>query len=184
MKSAYRHLTFWVLLAVLAGVLFGWLDPANASQLEWLAKSFVSLLMILVGPLIFLTVTLGIVSMGDLKRVGQIGAKALIYFEVVTTIALLIGVAVAHVIRAGEGVLPPSASDVAKMEERMSEYHSRAEEFSWLHFLSGNLPLQVLIGSLLVGIAITLAPPRVKARCVGALSAVSPYVFKALYICM
>lgn len=185
MKSAYRHLTFWVLLAVVAGVLFGWLAPAQAVQYEFLARWFVLLLTILVGPLIFLTVTPGIVSMGDLKRVGKIGGKALIYFEVVTTVALLIGIVVAYVIRAGEGVLPPSAAEVAQMQGRMAQYHSKAAEgFSWLHFLSGNVPLQVLIASLVIGIAITVAPSRIKGSCMAALSAVSPYVFKLLHICM
>lgn len=184
MKSAYRHLTFWVLLAVVAGVIFGWLAPAQAIKCEFLAKWFVFLLTILVGPLIFLTVTPGIVSMGDLKRVGKIGAKALIYFEVVTTIALLIGVAVAYVIRAGDGVLPPSAADVALMQGKMAEYHSKADDFSWLHFLKGNVPLQVLLGALVIGIAITLSPPRIKAGSMAALSAISPYVFKLLHICM
>ncbi|MCC6510182.1 MAG: cation:dicarboxylase symporter family transporter, partial [Pirellulaceae bacterium] len=158
MKTAYKHLTFWVLLAVVTGVILGWLVPEQAVKLEPLAKVFVEILKIFVGPLIFVTVTLGIASMGDLKRVGQIGAKALIYFEVVTTFALLIGIVVAYIIRAGDGVLPPAADDVAQLQAKVQEYQTRAEDFSWLHFLQGNLPLQVLLGSVVAGVIITLLP--------------------------
>lgn len=184
MKSAARHLTFWVLLAVIVGIVFGIVAPAQAVRMEPLAKWFVEALKILVVPLIFLTVTLGIASMGDLKRVGQIGGKALIYFEVVTTFALLIGIAVAQVIRAGEGVLPPSTENISSLSGRVAEYQSRAAEFSWLHFLQGNLPLQVLIVSLIAGILVTLSPLKWKERALGAMTGVSPYVFGALHVLM
>lgn len=184
MKSAAKHLTFWVLLAVIAGVIFGALAPEQAVTMEPLAKWFVEALKVLVVPLIFLTVTLGIASMGDLKRVGQIGGKALIYFEVVTTFALLIGVVVAQVIRAGDGVLPPSAESLAGQESKVAEYQARAAEFSWLHFLQGNLPLQVLLVALVTGVLITLAPLRIKERSIAAMTFVSPYVFRALHILM
>ncbi len=85
-KGPYKHLTFWVLLAVVVGVLIGALaKPEDVDKLKPLAELFILTLKYFVAPLIFLTVTQGIASMGDLKRVGQIGGKALIYFEVVTT---------------------------------------------------------------------------------------------------
>ncbi len=146
-----KHLTFWVLLAVVSGVVIGALAPETGKSLEPLALGFVEVLKVFVLPLIFLTVTMGIVSMGDLKRVGQIGGKALIYFEVVTTFALLIGIVVASMIRAGDGVLPPSDEVVAQMQGRMSEYRTRAEDFSWFHFIQDNTPLQVLILSIVSG---------------------------------
>jgi len=184
MKTAYRHLTFWVLLAVISGIVLGWIAPTYAVRLERGATWFVELLKWFVGPLIFLTVTLGIASMGDLKRVGQIGGKALIYFEVVTTFALLIGIAVAYCIRAGDGVLPPSSETVAAMQERMDTYASRAAEFSWWHFLQGNLPLQVLFAALIVGIVLTMLPTRPKEWCLAWLTAISPTMFRALHVIM
>lgn len=184
MKHLHRHLTFWVLLAVVLGVVLGWLVPEQAVRLEPLAKWFVEVLKVLVAPLIFLTVTLGIASMGDLKRVGEIGGKALIYFEVVTTFALLIGIGVAYVIRAGDGVMPPSTEKLAEMQSRIADYQARARDFSWLHFLQGNLPLQVLLVSLIAGVVITLLPLRPKERALAALSFLSPYMFRLLHIIM
>ncbi len=181
----HKHLTFWVLLAVAVGVVIGAFAPKeNVEQLEPIAKIFVEALKYFVGPLIFLTVTLGIASMGDLKRVGQIGGKALIYFEVVTTLALLIGIAVAYIYRAGEGVLPPSAEQLEKLREKIAGYQSRAEDFSWFHFLQGNVPLQVLLVSIVSGSVLTLLPLRYKEPCIKFLNFLSPYMFRLLHVLM
>ena len=184
MKSAYKHLTFWVLLAVAAGVFYGWFDPQQAQQMQWLADWFIEALKVLVVPLIFLTVSLGIASMSDLKRVGQVGGKALIYFEVVTTFALLIGIVVAYAIRAGDGVMPPTAEAIAAASDKMADYQERAAEFTWLHFLIDNIPLQVLLVAVIAGLVITMLPLRPKEKCIGLLSGVSPYVFAVLHVLM
>jgi aerobic C4-dicarboxylate transport protein len=104
MKKIFTNLTTWVLLAILAGVLLGHFAPARAVQMEPLGKYFISVVKLFINPLIFLTITLGISGMGDLKKVGTVGGKALIYFEIVTTFALLIGIVVAHFIQPGAGV--------------------------------------------------------------------------------
>ena len=181
----YQHLTFWVLLAVVAGVLIGWLAPKeDVVRLEPLAKYFVEALKYFVGPLIFLTVTQGIASMGDLKRVGKIGGKALIYFEVVTTAALLIGILVAYTYRAGDGVLPPSAEQLEKLRSKIQEYETRAEDFSLFHFLKGNVPLQVLLVSLITGSLLTMMPQRARDRVLAVLGWLSPYMFRLLHVLM
>ena len=181
----YRHLTFWVLLAVALGVLIGALaKPETVEQLKPLAEIFVEALKYFVGPLIFLTVTQGIASMGDLKRVGRIGGKALIYFEVVTTFALLIGIAVAYLYRAGDGVMPPSEEQLEKLRAKIEGYQSRAEDFSWLHFLKGNVPLQVLLVSIVAGSVLTVLPKRINDRCLKVLAAISPYMFRLLHVLM
>lgn len=181
----YHHLTFWVLVAVALGVLIGAMaPPAFVDKLKPFADYFVLALKYFVGPLIFLTVTLGIASMGDLKRVGQIGGKALIYFEVVTTLALVIGIGVAYLYRAGDGVMPPSAEQLESLREKIEGYQSRAEDFSWLHFLKGNVPLQVLLASIVAGSVLTLLPQAEKDRWIGVLSAVSPYMFRLLHLLM
>lgn len=181
----YHHLTFWVLLAVVTGVLIGAAAPASfVDRLKPLADIFVEALKYFVGPLIFLTVTLGIASMGDLKRVGKIGGKALIYFEVVTTLALIIGIAVAHLYRAGEGVMPPSAEQMEKARSRIEGFQLRAEDFSWFHFLKGNVPLQVLLASIVAGSVLTMLPQKMKDQCIGFLTAISPYMFRLLHLLM
>lgn len=181
----YKHLTFWVLLAVVVGVLIGWLAPKElVAVLDPVPKAFVLALKYLVVPLIFLTVTLGIASMGDLKRVGQIGGKALIYFEVVTTVALLIGIAVAYLYRAGDGVLPPTADQIAESQKSIADYQAKADDFSWLHFLHGNAPLQVLLVSIVAGCVLTVLPTHGKERCIKILSTVSPYMFRVLHVLM
>ena len=106
MKKIVTNLTFWVLTAILAGALLGHFAPATAVKMDVLGKSFINVVKLFINPIIFLTITLGISSMGDLKKVGRIGGKALIYFEVVTTLALVIGIAVAYVIQPGAGVVP------------------------------------------------------------------------------
>jgi aerobic C4-dicarboxylate transport protein len=95
MRKVITHLSFYVLLAIIAGILLGIYFPATAIQLEPLAKNFISLIKIFTYPIIFLTVSLGIASMGDLKKVGRIGIKSLVYFEIVSTLSLAIGVIMA-----------------------------------------------------------------------------------------
>ena len=90
----WKALYVQVLAAIVAGVLLGYFDPDLGKSLEPLGKAFIALVKMVIGPVIFLTVALGIAKMGDLKKVGRVGFKALVYFEVLTTIALLIGLVV------------------------------------------------------------------------------------------
>ena len=99
MKGVVRHLYFWVVLAILAGGALGYVNPPLAVKLKPLGDGFIALVKMLIGPVIFCTVVLGIAGAGDMKKVGRVGAKALIYFEVVSTIALIIGLTVVNVIR-------------------------------------------------------------------------------------
>src|SRR5262249_39375666 len=101
MRSITRHLYFWVLLAIITGGLFGYFDPARAVKLKPLGDGFIALVKMLISPVIFCTVVLGIANAGDMKKVGRVGGKALIYFEVVSTFALIIGLMVVNVIRPG-----------------------------------------------------------------------------------
>ncbi|WP_255795516.1 cation:dicarboxylate symporter family transporter, partial [Mycobacteroides abscessus] len=85
----YRSLFVQLLVAIVAGVIIGWLWPGLGADLRPLADGFIKLIKMLIAPIIFCTVVLGIAHVGDLKSVGRIGVKALIYFEAVTTFALL-----------------------------------------------------------------------------------------------
>lgn len=145
-----------------------------------LGKGFIDLVKIFINPIIFLTISLGISGMGDLKKVGKVGGKALLYFEVVTTFALLIGLLVAHVIRPGDGVvtagMTSAVSDVSKFKETADK------GFSWWQFLQDNLTIQVLIFSILFGVF--LSKFKGKQRIVDVLTYLSKYVFKALHFVM
>ena len=92
MTKIFKHLTFYVFIVILAGILLGHLNPLVGQQMELIGKGFISIIKVFVGPIIFLTIVLGISSMGDLKKVGRIGLKSLLYFELVTTFALGLGV--------------------------------------------------------------------------------------------
>src|ERR687891_2666357 len=114
MKRLTGHLYFWVLVAILAGGLLGYVDPAAGVRLKPLGDGFIALVKMLIGPIIFCTVVLGVAGAGDMKKVGRVGGKALLYFEVVSTIALVIGLVVANLIRPGEGFNADPASLDAK----------------------------------------------------------------------
>lgn len=142
------NLTLLVLAAVLLGIAIGHFAPARGIQLQALGDGFIGLIKCFIAPMVFLTVTLGMAGMTSLRTTGRVGLKALIYFEVLTTLALLLGLAVAAWLQPGAGLDPDrfatAAADVAK-------YRARAEQFSWLGFFLQNLTLQVLVIALLFG---------------------------------
>lgn len=171
--SLFSNLTFWVLIAITAGILLGHFAPATAVRMEIVGKTFIEIIKLFIAPIIFLTIVLGISGMGDLKKVGRIGAKALIYFEIVTTLALLIGTGVAHVLQPGHisqsGLQVQDASKYTK---------STTHDFDWLKFFLSNLTLQVLIVAIITGILLSHSRHREKAT--DFLSRISKFVFMAL----
>jgi aerobic C4-dicarboxylate transport protein len=164
MKSGWwKSLYLQVLVAIAAGVLLGWLQPKLGEQMEPLGKAFINLVKMIIAPVIFLTVTLGIAQMGDLKQVGRVGLKAVLYFEVLTTVALVIGLIVANVLQPGAGMnIDPASLDASKV----LEYKQKAEEAGVVGFLMDIIPksffsaftdgnlLQVLLVAVLAGIAL------------------------------
>ena len=177
MKKIVTNLTFWVLTAIISGALLGHFAPETAIQMEFLGKWFINIVKLFINPIIFLTITLGISSMGDLKKVGRVGGKALLYFEIVTTAALLIGVLVANLIRPGDGVATGNLNNGA-----IGQYTQRAEEFSWWKFVADNLTLQVLIVSIFVGIF--LSRYAGKEKVLSWFSVASKWVFRGLHLVM
>lgn len=163
MKRLTGQLYFWVLVAILAGGLLGYFDPKAGTSLKPLGDGFIALVKMLIGPVIFCTVVLGIAGAGDMKKVGRVGGKALIYFEVVSTLALGIGLIVMHVIRPGQGFnVDPQTLDT----KAVANYATAASQQSTVDFLlhiipktftdaftgSGDL-LQVLLLAILFGYA-------------------------------
>jgi aerobic C4-dicarboxylate transport protein len=174
MKRIISNLTFWVLTAITLGVLIGHFFPGTAVELQPLGTWFIELVKLFIYPIIFLTISLGIGGMSSLKKVGRVGGKALIYFEVVTTLALLVGIAVAYIIKPGVGIVT-STGDVSSVEA----FRARSETFSWGTFFRDNLTIQVLLCSLVLGII--LSKVRRAAPLIEVLRVLSKYVFKALH---
>lgn len=145
--------------------------------MDFLGKGFIWVVKLFINPIIFLTITLGIIGMGDLKKVGKVGAKALLYFEVVTTLALVVGIIVANVIRPGAGVVTDSLQ-----KGDISKYASKVQDFSWLQFFLDNVTLQVLLLSLVLGTV--LSKYAGKDKIIGWLNFASKYVFRALHFVM
>jgi aerobic C4-dicarboxylate transport protein len=199
-KNITHNLTFWVLLSILIGVLVGHFAPSLAlypvfeskisysllgadlafgpTLSEVFSGIFISLVKLFINPIIFLTISLGIVNMGNLKKVGRVGGKALLYFEVITTIALLIGLLVSNILTPGEGVI---RGDVAGGD--ISKYTAKAAaSFSWISFLKENFTIQVLGFSLFFGTFLNFV--RGKAKMVSGMHQASDWVFKALHAIM
>ncbi|MBI3482639.1 MAG: cation:dicarboxylase symporter family transporter [Bacteroidetes bacterium] len=143
-------------MAILAGILLGHFYPATAVKMEIVGKTFVNIIKLFIGPIIFLTITIGIGAIGDLKRVGRVGIKALIYFELVTTLALAIGVLVALILKPGHIEL------AALQSQDASKYTSTEKSFDWLQFLLANFTLQVLIVAVIAGVALSYSAKREK----------------------
>ena len=138
MKSILSNLTFQVLVAIALGILVGVLYPSFASYAELISKSFINMISMLIAPIIFFTIVLGIAHMGDMKKVGRVGGKALLYFEIVTTLAIIIGMLVANLLKPGVGVNVP-AGDVAKI----ATYTTQAGEINWLEFITHIIPKNI-----------------------------------------
>jgi aerobic C4-dicarboxylate transport protein len=176
LKKLLTNLTFWVLTAITAGALLGHFFPDTAVKMQKLGTGFIWVVKIFINPIIFLTISLGISGMNDLKKVGRVGGKAIVYFEIVTTIALIIGIIVAHVIRPGDGIVTSTPT------QDVGTYQTQAQNFSWLQFLRDNITIQVLLVSILFGII--LSKIRSSQKIIDFLKFISKYVFKALHFVM
>jgi aerobic C4-dicarboxylate transport protein len=169
----FGNLALQVITAILAGVLLGHFYPAKAVKMEVIGTTFISIIKLFIGPIIFLTITLGISAIGDLKKVGRVGVKALVYFEIVTTFALAIGILVAVVLKPGHidktGLTIQDASKFTKNAEK---------PFDWIAFFMANFTLQVLLVAIIAGIVLSYSRYREKA--VEFLTKASAFAYKLL----
>ncbi|MDT5287754.1 MAG: aerobic C4-dicarboxylate transport protein, partial [Mycobacterium sp.] len=161
----YTSLFAQLLIAIVAGILVGWLWPAFGADLKPLADGFIKLIKMLIAPIIFCTVVVGIAHVGDLKSVGRIGVKALIYFEVVTTFALLFGLLIGNIVKPGAGfdidpqTLATGADAVAKKTgdgelPHTVEFLLNIIPTSVISAFAENMLLQVLFFAVLFGLAL------------------------------
>jgi aerobic C4-dicarboxylate transport protein len=140
-KPWYRHLYVQVLGAIVLGILLGHFYPALGAAMKPLGDTFIKLIKMLIAPIIFCTVVHGIASMEDMKKVGRVGIKALIYFEVMTTIALIIGLVVVNLWQPGVGMnIDPNALDT----KGIATYTQKAAEQSTLDFFLHIIPATVV----------------------------------------
>jgi aerobic C4-dicarboxylate transport protein len=163
-RKIYQHLYVQVLCAIAIGVLLGYFYPGVGAQMKPLGDMFVQAVKMVIAPLIFCTVVHGIASMTDMKKVGRVGLKAIVYFEVVTTLALVIGLIVANLWQPGAGVnVDPATIDAKSIQQ----YVAKAHEQSALDYVTHIIPativgafaegeiLQVLFFSLLFAFALS-----------------------------
>lgn len=163
MKRLYTNLTFQVLAAIALGVITGLYFPQFAPTAQLISKTFINLITMLIAPIIFFTIVLGVAGMRDMKKVGRVGGKALLYFEIVTTFALIIGVVVCNLLKPGAGFVSDIKVDTAKLEE----YEKAASQMHWGDFIAHIVPpnffdafakgdiLQILFFAILFGIALS-----------------------------
>src|SRR3954462_2679277 len=104
MRQLHKNLTVQVLVAIALGVLLGFVAPDIGRRMKPVGDTFVNLVKMVIAPVVFLTIVLGIANMHDLKKVGRVGGKALLYFEIVTTFARIIGLIVVNVVKPGDGL--------------------------------------------------------------------------------
>src|ERR1700704_5998197 len=167
----YRALWVQVSLAMVAAVVLGSLDPARAVAMKPLGDAFIRLITMIVTLIIFCTVVTGIAGMENLKKVGRVGGVALLYFEVVSTLALLIGLVVGNVVHPGRGF----NVDVATLDAKsVADYAGQAKTQGVTDFLMHIVPttvvdafakgdiLEVVFVAILFGFALAAAGPRSK----------------------
>ena len=163
-KPLYTRLYFQVLLAIALGVALGAFMPETGAKMKPLGDAFIKLIKMMIAPIIFTTVVVGIAKVGDMKEVGRVGLKSLLYFEVVTTLALVIGLIVVNVLKPGAGLnVDPATLDAGSI----AKYTAGAKEMNTVDFLLHIIPetvvgafaggeiLQVLLFSVLLGLALT-----------------------------
>jgi aerobic C4-dicarboxylate transport protein len=170
-KAFYADPSVQVLFAIGAAIALGYLSPPTAIAMKPLGDAFIRLITMIITLIIFCTVVTGIAGMDDMKKVGRVGGKALIYFEVVSTLALLIGLVVGNVLHPGSGFNVNAATLDAKA---VADYAGQAKAQSVSDFLMHIIPntvvdafakgdiLQVLLVSVLFGFALSMAGPKCK----------------------
>ena len=172
MKRLLSTLYFQVVLGIAIGGLIGYFFPHAGVALKPLGDGFIKLIRMLLGPIVFLTVVLGVAKMGDVKRVGRVGLKAIVYFEIVSSFALLLGLLIASLFHPGSGMhVNPATLDAAAVQSYAS---AAARPHTIADFLLNIIPaspidafarddmLQIILFSLLLGIALSRLAARVQ----------------------
>src|SRR5258708_31434701 len=168
-KPLYLNPTAQVLFAVAAAVVLGYLKPATAIAMKPLGDGFIRLITMIIAVIIFCTVVTGIAGMEDMKKVGRVGGKALLYFEVVSTLALLLGLVVGNVVKPGAGFnVNPAMLDTKAVASYAGQAKAQTVTDFVLHIIPTTIVdafarrdiLQVLLVAILFGFALSPLLPR------------------------
>lgn len=167
-RRLYRDPTFQVLGAILLGGIFGHYFPEQGTAMKVLGDGFIRLIKMIIGPIIFLTIVTGIAHVGDFKKVGRVGGKAILYFEIVTTIGLILGMLAMNIFRPGDGFDAQHAAkgDVSKYITAGKQHHTVSDFLLNIipdnivaAFIHGDL-LQILFVAILFGVALSKLGPK------------------------
>lgn len=196
MKKASRQLWFWVLVAIAAGATFGFVAPAAAKEAKWLADAFLQLVKTITAPVIFLTVVVGIASLGSMARAGGLAVRALGYFFGATVVALGLGLLAANVLRPGDGfsgTISPAAKETAgeKIAEAGEPGHGLVGFIvddlvptSLVGPFVENEVLKVLVLAILTAAAIGALAPALRTKVIGGFETASQIVFGVIRLIM
>ncbi|EAI9065432.1 cation:dicarboxylase symporter family transporter [Campylobacter lari] len=192
-----KNLGFWVIIGIIAGISLGLLDKELSLASKIGVDYFIQALKFLIGPIIFLTIVLGVVSLESLKQVGSIGAKALLYFEVVSTFALAIGIFMANIMGPGKGMnLDPSTLDQESVAQFVNKNIEISAQNEILHILKDAIPtdiiaafsegktLQILVIALACAFIVSLMRIDERKAIQKTLEIMQSFVFKILEIIM
>lgn len=165
-KPWYRQLYFWVITAIVIGIILGWSAPSIGTEMEPIGTTFVAAMRMLIGPIVFLTIVGGIAGVADLKKVGLTGLKAIAYFQVGTIVALAFGLLAITLFPLGNGM----NADVSGLQttEKAQSYIESGQSQQWWQFLTHIIPesfvapfvevdiLQIIFLAVMFGVALNL----------------------------
>jgi len=186
----FKILYVQVLIGMFLGILLGWLFPSFASAAKLISDTFINMIRMIIAPVIFCSIVTGIAGAGSMKKVGRVGVKALVYFEIVSSLALVIGLIVANLIKPGRGV-----SHNSGQSNQVTEFTRQAESFSWGDFISHIVPsnifdsfargdiLQILFFSILFAVGLKQMGTAGKTMITG-LNKINEVIFNILKIIM
>lgn len=190
-RKFYKELYIQVVFAILCGLLLGHYYPETGEKMKPLGDGFIKLVKMIIAPVIFITLTLGIAHMSDLKKVGRIATKAMLYFITFSTLALIIGLLVGNLLHPGSGL----NIDPASLSGDVTEYTKKAHESTLTGFMMNIIPdtlfspligdniLQVLLIAILMGVALVLTKEKSQ-KVTDILQALSAPVFKIVHMLM
>jgi len=186
----FKILYVQVLIGMFLGILLGWLFPSFAPAAKLISDTFINMIRMIIAPVIFCSIVTGIAGAGSMKKVGRVGVKALVYFEIVSSLALVIGLIVANLIKPGRGV-----SHNSGQSNQVTEFTRQAESFSWGDFISHIVPsnifdsfargdiLQILFFSILFAVGLKQMGTAGKTMITG-LNKINEVIFNILKIIM
>ena len=190
-KKFYQQLYFQVIIAIIAGILLGNFYPELGEKMKPLGDGFIKLVKMIIAPVIFITLTLGIAHMTDLKKVGRIATKAMIYFFTFSTLALIIGLVVGNILHPGSGL----NIDPETLSGDISQYQQKAHDTTLTGFIMNIIPetlfsplvgdniLQVLLVAILMGVALVLTKEKSQ-RITDFLQDLTTPIFKIVHMLM